>query len=269
MHPVLKAALACAALAAVGGSVRTVASPPQAAAPVATAAPAPSLQEMPCPPRHLPEGDVCVPLLAPEEPLVRDANVQHERRARGRAFEVLPRRPDRPEDPRAFRYPVVSPPLVLRGFDDVATQPADVSPVSIDLAAERGTPVSALRLAGQEDKTKVVASGRLIGNTVVTAHVVKEADRQRTYLLVHGRLDAPGPDAKPGSTLEDGQTVGFVGDSGSPGVVRLYLEARRLREEVSLDGLDLKTLADAATSIPIDLRNVLPLLEGKNGTATP
>jgi len=214
---------------------------------------------MPCPPRHLPEGDVCVPLLAPDEPLVRDSSVQRERRARGKTFEVLPRRPDRPEAPRAFLYPIPSPPLILRGFDDVATQSADLSPVSVDLAAERGTPVLVLTLPGQEGKAQVVASGRAIGNTVIVAHRVKEADRARTYLLVHGRLDAAGPDAKPGATLDEKQTVGFVGDSGSPGLVRLYLEARRVREEITLDGLDLNTLLDPATSIPTDLRNVLPI----------
>ena len=268
MHPAVKAALACAVLAAIGARAGVAARPrPAVASPTATAAP--SLQQMPCPPRHLPEGDVCVPLLSPEEPLARDTEVQRERRPRGRSFEVLPRRPDRPEDPRAFRYPIPSPPLILRGFDDVASQPTDVSPVSVELSAERGTPAQALRLAGQEEKTKVVASDRLIGNTVVTAHVVREGDRVRTYLLVYGRLDAAGPDVKVGATLEDGQTVGFVGDSGSPGVVRLYLEARRLREEATLDGLDIKALTDSATSVATDLRNVLSELEGKNGAASP
>lgn len=268
MHPTVKAALACAVVAAIGARVGVAAKPqPVIAPPAATAAP--SLQEMPCPPRHLPEGDVCVPLLSPEEPLTRDTEVQQERRTRGRSFEVLPRRPDRPEDPRAFRYPIASPPLILRGFDDVASQPADASPASVELSAERGTPVQAIRLQGQEEKTKVVASGRLVGNTVITAHVVREGDRSRTYLLVHGRLDAAGPDAKPGATLDDGQTLGFVGDSGSPGVVRLYLEARRLREDVSLDGLDIKALTDPATSVATDLRNVLSELEGKNGRAAP
>ena len=259
MHPTVKGALACAALAAIGVPAAMHQTAPAPSAPAAPSAAAPTLQEMPCPPRHLPEGDVCVPLLGPDEPLVRDGSVQRERRARGKTFEVLPRRPDRPENPRSFLYPIPSPPLILRGFDDVATQEPDLSPVSIDLAAERGTPVLVLTLLGQEGKAQVVASGRSIGNTVITAHRVKETDRTRTYLLVHGRLDAAGPDAKPGATLDEKQPVGFVGDSGSPGLVRLYLEARRVREEITLDGLDMKALLDSATSIPTDLRNVLPV----------
>lgn len=263
----MKGALACAALAAIGSRVAAPQPPEKAGARASTAAPV--LQEMPCPPRHLPEGDVCVPLLAPDEPLTRESGVMRERRSRGKAFDVLPRRPDRPEDPRAFNYPIPSPPLVLRGFDDMATPPptvsgvAEQSPVSIELAAERGTPAVSIVLSGQEGKARVVDSGRLFGNTVVTRHDVKEGDRTRTYLLVFGRLDAAGPDVKAGAELNEGQTVGFVGDSGSPGLVRLYLEARRLREDVSLEGLPLGRLVDDAVAVPTDLRNVLPVVPGK------
>ncbi len=267
VHPLVKGALFCAALAAIGSQVRV---PVSSTTDGPAAKPAPSLQEMPCPPRHLPEGDVCVPLLGSNEPLVREENVQRERRARGKAFDLLPRRPDREEDPRAYLYPIGSPPLILRGFDDVSTQPADASPTSIELSAERGTPVVAIRLAGQEGPTRVAETGRLVGNTVVTRHDVKEGERVRTYLLVHGRLDAFGPDVKAGAEIADGQTLGFVGDSGSPGLVRLYLEARRAREEVSLDGLALAKLVDDATGVPTDLRNVLPpIVEGKNAPAPP
>jgi hypothetical protein len=212
---------------------------------------------MPCAPRHLPEGDVCVPLLAPDEPLERESEVQRERRPRGPTFEVLPRRPERPEDPRALRYPLDGEPLILRGFDDVAVRSEEQSPVAVELAAERGTKVSLVSLDGQTAKARVVGVGRLVGTTVVTAHTVAEGDRTRTYLLVHGRLDAAGPDAAVGAELDPGATVGFVGDSGSPGLVRLYLEARRVREETDIAGLELAKLADASVSVPTDLRNVL------------
>ncbi len=256
MHPLLKAAIACAGLSAIGLALRKpIAAPPASAS---AAAPAPSLVEMPCPPRHLPEGATCVPLLGKDDPLVGDPEVQRERRARGRSYEVIPRRPDRPEDPRSFRYPLAGPPLILRGFDDLATRPVDQSPVSVELSAERGTAVLALSLPGQRGRTRVAATGRHVGNTVVSRHDVDEADRTRTYLLVHGRLDAPGPDAKAGAELDDGATLGFAGDSGSPGVVRLYLEARRVREDSVIDGMDLAKLVDASVSVPVDLRNVLP-----------
>ncbi len=269
----MKGASFCAALAAIGSQVAAPASPNKAAPTASTAAPV--LQEMPCPPRHLPEGDVCVPLLAPDEPLSRESGVMRERRSRGKAFDVLPRRPDRPEDPRAFNYPIPSPPLILRGFDDMATPPpaasggAELSPVSVELAAERGTPVLSIVLSGQEGKSRVVDSGRLFGNTVITRHDVKEGDRPRTYLLVFGRLDAAGADIKAGAELNEGQTVGFVGDSGSPGLVRLYLEARRLREDVSLDGVPLARLVDDALAVPTDLRNVLPVVPGKMPDPSP
>ncbi len=257
MHALIKAALGVALMALAGASsLRGRArSAPTAAPPSATAAPAPELVEMPCPARHLPEGEACVPLptSAPES----GPGAFRDRRPRGPSFEVIPRRPDRPADPAAFRFPIEGEPLVLRGFDDGGNE--DESPVSVELSAERGTTVLALALEQQVGKAKVVAAGRKTGNTLVTAHVVQGENVKRTYLLVHGHLDAFAADASVQAERAAGDALGFVGDSGSPGFVSLYLEARLLRDDVELASLDLKQLLDASNSVPIDLRNVLPL----------
>ncbi len=259
MHAAVKAALASAVLATIG----YVAGPPRSAPALETAAPssapsAPPLVEMPCPARHLPEGAACVPLLDLDEPIDGAADVQVERRSRGPAVALIPRRPDRPADPLAIRYPIDGEPHLMRGFDEAMARSSAESPASVELGAERGDPIHALALPGQEGKTRVVATGRLVGNTLVTAHVVAEAGRSRTFLLVHGKLDGFGPDAKPGAEVDDGAVLGFAGDSGNPGVVSLYLEARQLREDADAAKLGLTALVAPANSVPTDVRNVLP-----------
>jgi hypothetical protein len=57
-----------------------------------------------------------------------------------------------------------------------------------------------------------------------------------------------------------GSIVGYVGDSGSPGVVHLHLEVRRAREGVSLQSLGAGELAHNSKTVACDPRNVLPLL---------
>jgi hypothetical protein len=255
MHALVKGAVAASLL---GGAGFVLGGGPQAPAPppvASVAAPVPSLVEMPCPPRHVPEGEACVPL--PELAAPPGDDVFRERKGRGAAVDVLPRRPDRPADPAALRYPLASEPLVLRGFDEAVA--SDVSPMSIELAAERGAVVSALVLDGQVGATKVAAVGRLVGNSVVTSHVVGEGDQARTYLLVHGHLDAAAPDVAAGKELAAGAQLGFVGDSGNPGFVSLYLEARVVRvDSGDISKLDAKRLCDASISVPSDARNVLP-----------
>ncbi|MBK6519197.1 MAG: hypothetical protein IPG04_34930 [Polyangiaceae bacterium] len=259
MHPLVKGALVAAALSLAGLAVarpRPTGPAPSAQAASASSEVAPiALTELPCPERHLPEGRACVPLPELGDLTGAPAGAQLERRSRGALFEVIPRRPDRPADPAVFVYPIADEPLFLRGFDDL---PSEHSPVSLELSAVRGAPITSLSLEGQDGAAEVLATGRLVGTTVVTQHRVLGAAGPRLVLLVHGHLDAIAPDAKPGSKLQPGDLVGFVGDSGNPGVVSLYLEARLAREEIELTGLPLERLLDAATSIPTDARNVLP-----------
>ncbi|KYF57530.1 hypothetical protein BE04_17100, partial [Sorangium cellulosum] len=100
------------------------------------------------------------------------------------------------------------------------------------------------------------------GITVATAHDVRDVDRVRRYVLLHGHLDRPGPGVVAGARLDAGDVVGYAGDTGSPGLVRLRLEARQLREGARLSDLDPKRIIDAAVTVPCDLRNVLPLRQG-------
>lgn len=212
---------------------------------------------MPCPARHLPEGRACVPVPPVSEPLEpADREISRERAARGATFELIPRRPDRPAEPDGVAYPLAGEPLFLRGFEDVPI--GDASPTSVELVAERGAPVQSIALEGQLGGVRVLGVVRMIGTTVITQHAVTEGGRDRTYLLLHGHLDAAGPDVRAGTELAPGAVVGFVGDSGNPGIVSLYLEARLVREDVQLADVPLARLADASVSVACDLRNVLP-----------
>jgi len=114
-----------------------------------------------------------------------------------------------------------------------------------------------LELDHQRGPARVVDVGRAVGNTVITAHDVDYGERPRTVLLVHGRLDAIADGVARGAERASGTSLGFAGDSGDPGVVRLHLEARLLRDDVPPAELTLATSLDASRAIPIDLRNVL------------
>ncbi|MFO0555038.1 MAG: hypothetical protein U0271_42060 [Polyangiaceae bacterium] len=269
MHALAKAAVAVAALSALGLALGRSSERGRAPrdAPSVTVVSASAqysaieLRPMPCPSRHLPEGDACIPLPGLDEPLREGVPVVgQERGARGPAIEVLPRRPDRPADAALLRFPIDGEPLFLRSPDEI--HPAGESPVSVQLAAERGTPIVTLVLDGQDGLTSVLAAGRLIGNTVVTAHHVRAlGGEERTILIVHGRLEAVSAEVSAGAKLGAGAVLGYVGDSGSPGIVSLYVEARQVRSGVSLDGLPLKKLLDPSVSVPTDVRNVLSLRE--------
>ena len=54
--------------------------------------------------------------------------------------------------------------------------------------------------------------------------------------------------------------LGFVGDSGSPGVVHLHVEVRRAREGVDAGQLPLGQVNQNAKTVACDPRNVLELL---------
>lgn len=265
MHALVKGAVAAGALS-VAGVLLSRAYPGKPAVTVSASVPtqsasamAPPLAQMPCPPRHLPEGEACVPLLALDQPLVAsDFEVQRERRARSTSFDVIPRKPDRPSDPAVFQYPLEGKPLFLRGFEE-SDAAHTASPVSLEMAAERGTPVRVLSFDDQEGNTQVVAVGRFVGTTVVTRHAVLGASRPRVFLLVHGHLEAVAADTRVGVELAANAVLGFVGDSGNPGIVSLYLEARLVRDGVDVTGLPIERLLDVSVSVPTDARNALPM----------
>jgi len=220
----------------------------------------------------LPDGNACVRLPDDDEEGAPEAesyvNAHHDRRGRWIVYDQIPRRPDRPADYDAYRYPVpCERGCVESGYD--LDRPDDVQRRSwrlryvghgaVDLAEPRGTPITLVALDHQEGDAEVVYVGPLFGTTVVTRHSLREGGRLRDYILLFGHIEAPAPGLQVGAHLKAGDLVGTVGDSGSPGIVHLHLEARRVR-----DGLDVARLAPSAmianeNSVVCDPRNVLPL----------
>ncbi len=211
------------------------------------------LTAMPCGPRELPEGNSCVPLpsLQPDSDETEDENALRGRPSTGN---VIPRKPDRPRDPAQFLLPIEGELLVLSGFDDAAD--AGEHPLAVELGVARGAAVRALTLDGQVGPTEVAGVGRWVGTTVVTRHTI-QAERPRVILLFHGHLDAVAPGLKVDSKLPQGEVLGFAGDSGQPGVVSLFLEARLVREGAVLSTAEPRALAEPAVAAATDLRNVL------------
>jgi murein DD-endopeptidase MepM/ murein hydrolase activator NlpD len=105
----------------------------------------------------------------------------------------------------------------------------------------------------------VIYVGPLFGTTVVTRHTLREGGRLRDYVLLFGHLDAPAPGLHPGSPLHEGDSIGFVGDTGSPDIVHLHLEARRVRDGVDPTKLTPSAIVDNNSTVVCDPRNVLPL----------
>jgi murein DD-endopeptidase MepM/ murein hydrolase activator NlpD len=227
-----------------------------------------------CPAGTAPDGDACVHLTTLDDgPLAEaKANAHRERSGRWATYEQIPRLPDRPPDYDAYRYPI--PPglpgghYVVSGYD--LDQPDEkqrrgptlkhVGHGAADLPQAKGTPVQMITLDHQEGDAEVLYAGALFGTTVVTRHALREGGRLRDYVLLLAHLDTIAPGVHAGSTVNDGQVVGTVGDSGSPRIIHLHLEVRRVR-----DGVDLSKVAAGApmiadsVTVVCDPRNVLPL----------
>ncbi|MFI5302787.1 MAG: M23 family metallopeptidase, partial [Polyangiales bacterium] len=177
------------------------------------------------------------PVGAPEQEAV---NTGHfERSGHWTAYEQIPRRPDRPTDYDAYLYPI--PPGLPGGHSVVSGYDLDlpdnqqrrgrmraVGHGGVDLPQKRGTSIHLVPLEHQVGDAIVVFAGPLFGDSVVTRHVVREGGRDRDYVLIFGHLDRAAPGLARGSVLRDGDVVGFVGDTGSPELVHLHLEARRV-----------------------------------------
>ncbi|MBX3127521.1 MAG: M23 family metallopeptidase [Polyangiaceae bacterium] len=280
MDPLAKAAALCATLAALSAAAER-GSLPRAVSPQAseTGGVDDALSSA-CPAGTLPDGNACVPVpeqAAGAEELSAEQNTHRDRLGRWVVYEQIPRRPERPADYRAYRYPV---PLrdgqrfVSSGYDlhlPSASQRRGahlkaVGHGGIDISQARGTEVRIVDLEHQVGDAEVVLSGELFGNSVVTRHAVREGGQLREYLVIYGHLDGQAPGLRAGMNLREGSLVGFVGDSGSPGDVHLHLEVRRVRDGVAVKGLAPRQLVHNARTVVCDPRNVLPLL---NATRTP
>jgi murein DD-endopeptidase MepM/ murein hydrolase activator NlpD len=130
----------------------------------------------------------------------------------------------------------------------------------VDLAAPRGTDVHVVALEHQEGDAEVIFVGKLFGTSVVTKHTLREGGRLRDYIVLYGHLDRTA-DGLPSDhpAIADGSVVGYVGDTGSVGVVHLHLEVRRVRDGVDVRKVPPERLVANEVSIVCDPRNVLPL----------
>lgn len=194
----------------------------------------------------------------------------HDRHGTWSVYEQIPRRPDRPADYEAYRFPL--PPAlpngkhVISGYD--LDQPDEgqrrgrtlraVGHGGLDIPQARGTPIHLVALESQEGDAEVVYVGTLFGTTVVTRHTIHEGGRLRDYLVLFGHLDRPAPGLAPSARLQQDDVVGFVGDTGSPELVHLHLETRRVRDGVDVTKVGVGRLLDATVSVVCDPRNVLP-----------
>ncbi len=238
------------------------------------------LQDLACPVDTLPDGDVCVHVptgdgaYEPESPSA--PNAHRERGGKWTIYEQIPRRPDRPADYDAYQYPV--PPgmpgghSVVSGYDLDRPDPSQrrgptlhaVGHGGVDLPQARGTPIVFVPLEYQQGDADVLYVGPYFGTTVMTRQTVREGGQLRDYIAIFGHMDGAAPGVASGRALKKGDLVGFVGDTGSPELVHLHYETRRVREGVDLlkkVAAGPAALTDDAVSVVCDPRNVLPLRE--------
>jgi murein DD-endopeptidase MepM/ murein hydrolase activator NlpD len=202
-------------------------------------------------------------------------NAHYERSGRYSIYDQIPRRPDRPADYDAYRYPV--PPgvagghFVLSGYDLDRPDRSQrrgwtlhaVGHGGVDLPDPKGTPIALVALEHQQGDADVVYTGPLFGTTVVTRQTVREAGQLRDYLVLYGHMDRVSPGISAGSRVHEGDVIGFVGETGSPELVHLHLETRRVRDGVDVTKKHAGELLQGAVSVVCDPRNVLPLKDEK------
>lgn len=250
MSPLVRAGIAAAVLAAIAAAVHRPLDPVL----VTGAGPAPRTSDpaallRPCPPGTLLDNSVCVPVPTASSALDTAGTIRN-----WQVYDRLPRRPERPTDPRRYRWPVTD----VAAFDPSPFAAARA--VELDallLAAPAATPVTAPNLEHQRGKTAVLYTGRLIGQTVVTEHRVLEGTREQIYLVLLGNLASVS--TKAGSRLDPRARVGTVGDSAEGGVSGLHLEIRRVRQGVDVRALQPDEYTSRAHTIACDPRNVLTL----------
>lgn len=217
---------------------------------------------------------VCVPLPDPtrtRSELVAERAAHRDKQGRWQVYDQIPRRPERPKAYSAYRYPI--PPGLPGGKSVVSGYDLDrpdrfqrrgaflhaVGHGGVDLPGARGTPVRAIELEGQTGLAKIVFAGSMVGQSVVTLHGVREGGHVREYLLVHGHLERAADGAKQGRKVRADEVLGYVGDTGSPELVHLHLEARRVRDGVDIEKRPPADWLNNAYTVPCDPRNILPL----------
>jgi murein DD-endopeptidase MepM/ murein hydrolase activator NlpD len=180
------------------------------------------------------------------------------------AYDQIPRRPDRPDAYPAYRYPVDA--KVVSGYDldrpDGQQRRGKMNAVGhggLDLVAPMGTPITMIRLEHQVGDAEVIYVGHFYGEMVMTRHTVREGGVNHDYVLMFGHLLRPGEDVRRGTHLGEGALIGYVGNSDSPDLVHLHLEARRMRDHVDTWKMPWYEVLERERSTVTDPRNVLPL----------
>lgn len=243
---------------------------------LARAAQAEMLPARACPGGMLDDDGICVRIPegddgAPDAPS--SMNRHRDKSGRWTEYEQIPRRPERPADYDAYVYPI-APGMpgghaVISGYDLDRPDPAQrrgarlshVGHGGVDLPQKKGHPIRLVALEHQRGPVEVLHAGPLFGTTVVTKHTVLEGGDEREYLLLFGHMDTVAPGVVRGAMLEEGSLVGTVGDTGSPELVHLHLEARRVRQGVDIHRPLGGMLLASEVSVVCDPRNVLPLRE--------
>lgn len=250
MSPLVRAGIAAAVLAAIAAAVDRRLEPVLVTAGGKASNSADPLTLLrPCPAGTLLDNSVCVPVPAPSSTpdaagAIRDWQV----------YDRLPRRPDRPSDPRRYRWPITD----VAAFDPSPfTADGAVAVDALLLAAPARTPVAAPGLEQQRGKTAVLYTGPVVGRSVVTEHRVLEGKQEQIYLVLLGNLATVS--TKAGSRLDPGTKLGTVGDPSLRSMSGLHLEVRRVRQGVDVRALQPEEYRSRAHTIACDARNVLPL----------
>jgi hypothetical protein len=202
---------------------------------------------------------------APWPTIVR--NGHHEKNGDWLDYDQIARRWDRPEAYTAYRLPVPPTAYVASGYDldkpdDQQRRAPNLSAVGhggVDLADKMGTPVRMVTLDHQVGDAEVLYVGHLFGTSVVTRHTIREAGHKRDYVLIFGHLDAAAEQVWRGRRLHEGELVGYMGNTDSPELVHLHLEARRMRDGVDAWHVPGWSIDAREYSVVSDPRNVLPL----------
>jgi murein DD-endopeptidase MepM/ murein hydrolase activator NlpD len=227
-----------------------------------------------CPSGSLPDGDACVPIPPVGDPGAEELTAypasHHDKKGRFEAYEQIPRRPDRPAAYEAYRYPVPAPSsgrISMSGYDldrpdEEQRRGRKLSHVGhggVDLVAARGTEVRLVPLEHQEGEAEILFAGKLFGTTVVTRHTLREGGKLREYVVLYGHLDAPAEGLAKGQPAPEGSLLGYVGDTGSEGIVHLHLEVRQVREGIDVAKIAPERVVLNEIAVVCDPRNVLPV----------
>jgi len=267
----LAPSIAMTAALSLGGAVPRVSPSPPPADNRQANAPT-QLAETRCALGTLPDGEVCVRLPDSEESSVPEAesevSAHHDKRGRWVVYDQIPRRPDRPSDYDLYVYPLpCERGCVVSGYDlelpderqRRGRRLSHVGHGAVDLPGRKGTPIVMVPLEHQVGDADVVYIGPLFGTTVVTRHTLRDGPQLRDYVVLFSHLDAPAAGLHPGALVKAGDAVGTVGDTGSPELVHLHLETRRVRDGVDVARLSPQGLVANENTVVCDPRNVLPL----------